>query len=297
MRSWSMRGGCCGGSPSGHTPPKSSTSRPSSCGSRPPGGPFRGTGGSFPGPEERANVGLGLGTVGDRRAGARVQQELPRFLGHVREIGLLTGSARTVDSRRLGGWLKMGVRRHDSGSGACAPRRGRRRSRESAAGRGDRPGHGQRSLRGGGTAGRARSCRGVLPGHTGGRPSAVPPDHRGHAGVAGRSAPRRRRRVPGAHDRRPERRHRRRMVGLLERVARRRTPQSTPVRRRGGDPTWPADDGAHVHGAVVQCVFDAGRCCVLLRRAGRIGSAGTGSRRTRHRQPNWSEVSRCPDTS
>jgi len=70
---------------------------------------FPGYGWVFPGPGERANVGLGLGTVGDRRAGARVQQELPRFLGHVRKIGLLTGSARTVDSRRLGGWLKMGV--------------------------------------------------------------------------------------------------------------------------------------------------------------------------------------------
>jgi len=70
---------------------------------------FPGYGWVFPGPAGRANVGLGLGTVGDRRAGARVQQELPRFLAYVREIGLLTGRAGTDDSRRLGGWLKMGL--------------------------------------------------------------------------------------------------------------------------------------------------------------------------------------------
>ena len=70
---------------------------------------FPGYGWVFPGPGARANIGLGLGTVGDRRAGAKVQRELPRFLGHIRDIGLLTGGERTLDSRRLGGWLKMGV--------------------------------------------------------------------------------------------------------------------------------------------------------------------------------------------
>ena len=70
---------------------------------------FPGYGWVFPGPGGRANVGLGLGTVGDRRAGAQVQREFPRFLGYTRQIGLLTGSEGTVDSRHLGGWLKMGV--------------------------------------------------------------------------------------------------------------------------------------------------------------------------------------------
>ena len=70
---------------------------------------FPGYGWVFPGPAGTANLGLGLGTVGDRRAGARVQRELPRFLEHVREIGLLAGGERTIASRRLGGWLKMGV--------------------------------------------------------------------------------------------------------------------------------------------------------------------------------------------
>ena len=70
---------------------------------------FPGYGWVFPGPGGRANVGLGLGTVGDRRAGARVQHELPRFLRHVREVGLLAGGADVIGSRHLGGWLKMGV--------------------------------------------------------------------------------------------------------------------------------------------------------------------------------------------
>jgi menaquinone-9 beta-reductase len=70
---------------------------------------FPGYGWIFPGPGGRANVGLGLGTMGDRREGARVQQLLPCFLDHLREIGLLSGNSGSGDSRRLGGWLKMGV--------------------------------------------------------------------------------------------------------------------------------------------------------------------------------------------
>jgi geranylgeranyl reductase family protein len=68
---------------------------------------FPGYGWVFPGPDGRANLGLGLGAVGDRKAGARVQQALPRFLEHVRDLGLVSTS--TADSRRLGGWLKMGM--------------------------------------------------------------------------------------------------------------------------------------------------------------------------------------------
>lgn len=70
---------------------------------------FPGYGWVFPGPGERANVGLGLGTVGDRRAGARVQQALPLFLEYLRQIGLLSGGPSTGGPRRLGGWLKMGL--------------------------------------------------------------------------------------------------------------------------------------------------------------------------------------------
>jgi geranylgeranyl reductase family protein len=62
----------------------------------------------FPG-TDGSNVGLGLGMVADRRAAARVTQLLPRFLDHIREIGVLTGAPDSMPSRPLGGWLKMGM--------------------------------------------------------------------------------------------------------------------------------------------------------------------------------------------
>jgi flavin-dependent dehydrogenase len=70
---------------------------------------FPGYGWVFPGANGGANVGLGLGTIADRKAGAKVQQLLPRFLEHLREIGLLSGTSISKPSRRLGGWLKMGM--------------------------------------------------------------------------------------------------------------------------------------------------------------------------------------------
>jgi geranylgeranyl reductase family protein len=70
---------------------------------------FPGYGWVFPGAAGEANVGLGLGTVADRRAGAKAQQALPRFLEHLCQIGLLTDASTSMPSRRLGGWLKMGM--------------------------------------------------------------------------------------------------------------------------------------------------------------------------------------------
>jgi menaquinone-9 beta-reductase len=70
---------------------------------------FPGYGWVFPGPAGGANVGLGLGTVADRKAGAKVQQALPRFLEHLHEVELLTDASTSTQSRRLGGWLKMGM--------------------------------------------------------------------------------------------------------------------------------------------------------------------------------------------
>jgi flavin-dependent dehydrogenase len=70
---------------------------------------FPGYGWVFPGAADEANVGLGLGTVADRKAGAKVQQALPRFLEHLRELELLTDASISTPSRRLGGWLKMGM--------------------------------------------------------------------------------------------------------------------------------------------------------------------------------------------
>ena len=62
----------------------------------------------FPG-TEGVNVGFGLGMVGDRRAAATVNQMLPRFFEHLRELGLLDGAPDTGHPRPLGGWLKMGM--------------------------------------------------------------------------------------------------------------------------------------------------------------------------------------------
>jgi flavin-dependent dehydrogenase len=70
---------------------------------------FPGYGWVFPGAAGGANVGLGVGTVADRKAGAKVQQALPRFLVHLREIGLISDGLSSMPSRRLGGWLKMGM--------------------------------------------------------------------------------------------------------------------------------------------------------------------------------------------
>jgi menaquinone-9 beta-reductase len=69
---------------------------------------FPGYGWVFPGPDGRANVGLGLATRSDRRAGANAVRALPEFLQHLRGLGLLDAPSPT-GSPRLGGWLKMGM--------------------------------------------------------------------------------------------------------------------------------------------------------------------------------------------
>jgi flavin-dependent dehydrogenase len=61
----------------------------------------------FPGPDGRANVGLGVGTLADRTAGALAVQRMPEFLDHLQRLGLLRPG--THPSTRLGGWLKMGM--------------------------------------------------------------------------------------------------------------------------------------------------------------------------------------------
>jgi flavin-dependent dehydrogenase len=70
---------------------------------------FPGYGWVFPAMDGGANVGLGIATRGDRRAGARAARSLPGFLGHLHAVGLLDGAAPEVLARRLGGWLKMGM--------------------------------------------------------------------------------------------------------------------------------------------------------------------------------------------
>jgi len=70
---------------------------------------FPGYGWVFPGEGGGANVGLGIGTLSDRQAGAKAVRALPMFLEHVRTLGLLADTSPPTPSRRLGGWLKMGI--------------------------------------------------------------------------------------------------------------------------------------------------------------------------------------------
>jgi menaquinone-9 beta-reductase len=69
---------------------------------------FPGYGWVFPGELGGANIGLGIGTRSDRKAGAQAVRALPDFLGHLRTLGLLE-SVPAEPPRRLGGWLKMGM--------------------------------------------------------------------------------------------------------------------------------------------------------------------------------------------
>src|SRR5205085_22009 len=70
---------------------------------------FPGYGWLFPGPDGRANAGLGLGTGSDRRAGASAARQLDAFLDHLRALGLLDATSDAPRNGRLGGWLKMGM--------------------------------------------------------------------------------------------------------------------------------------------------------------------------------------------
>jgi menaquinone-9 beta-reductase len=68
---------------------------------------FPGYGWMFPGPDGRANLGLGLGTLSTREGAATAARELPAFVRTLRGLGLLGGAA--APTRTLGGWLKLGM--------------------------------------------------------------------------------------------------------------------------------------------------------------------------------------------
>jgi geranylgeranyl reductase family protein len=70
---------------------------------------FPGYGWIFPGSEGEANVGLGIATKSDRKAGANAVRALPEFHQHLRALQLLDDSPSPMSSPRLGGWLKMGI--------------------------------------------------------------------------------------------------------------------------------------------------------------------------------------------
>jgi menaquinone-9 beta-reductase len=67
---------------------------------------FPGYGWVFPGPDGRANLGLGLGTLSTRAGAATAARELPAFVRTLCELGLVRGAA---PASTLGGWLKLGM--------------------------------------------------------------------------------------------------------------------------------------------------------------------------------------------
>jgi geranylgeranyl reductase family protein len=70
---------------------------------------FPGYGWIFPSPGGVANIGIGIGTLADRQAGAGAVRVLPAYLDHLVELGLVDRAAVSPLPRRLGGWLKMGM--------------------------------------------------------------------------------------------------------------------------------------------------------------------------------------------
>src|SRR5205807_4636103 len=56
----------------------------------------------------RANVGLGLGVLADRKAGARATRDLDAFVADLGRSGVLADPKPEL-SPVLGGWLKMGM--------------------------------------------------------------------------------------------------------------------------------------------------------------------------------------------
>jgi geranylgeranyl reductase family protein len=69
---------------------------------------FPGYGWIFPGLGGQANLGVGVGVLGDRAAAGHAARSLGAFVGVLHRFGLLDHDAR-LPSERLGGWLKMGM--------------------------------------------------------------------------------------------------------------------------------------------------------------------------------------------
>jgi geranylgeranyl reductase family protein len=69
---------------------------------------FPGYGWLFPGPGGRANLGVGVGVLGERAAAGHAARSLGGFVGILHRFGLL-GQGVRLPPGRLGGWLKMGM--------------------------------------------------------------------------------------------------------------------------------------------------------------------------------------------
>ena len=70
---------------------------------------FPGYGWVFPGPGGGANVGIGVATGPGREGGSAAVRALTAFVAHLRRLGLWDPAGSGTPSRRLGGWLKMGM--------------------------------------------------------------------------------------------------------------------------------------------------------------------------------------------
>ena len=69
---------------------------------------FPGYGWVFPGPGGQANLGVGVGVLGDRSAAGHAARSLGAFVEVLHRFGLFDRDAH-LPAARLGGWLKMGM--------------------------------------------------------------------------------------------------------------------------------------------------------------------------------------------
>lgn len=140
----------------------------------------------FPGPDGRANVGLGVGAIGDRSVGRLVHRHWRGFGEHLRRLGLVGGQL-PGPAGQLGGWLRMGTLGTRPASGRVLLGRRRGRARQSPAGRRHRGGAHQRGRSGASHSRRPRDGRCAVPR----RPATqvrVAPGERDHGGRAAGSA-------------------------------------------------------------------------------------------------------------
>jgi menaquinone-9 beta-reductase len=74
-----------------------------------PGQAIPGYGWLFPGPGGSANVGLGVGLLGERSNADLVARQLPDFVAALRRDGRLAADAPLRPGTRRGGWVRMGL--------------------------------------------------------------------------------------------------------------------------------------------------------------------------------------------
>ena len=214
---------------------------------------FPGYGWLFPGVDGRANVGLGLGMLSDRTAGARAARDFGAFLEHLQHLGVLDGSSAPASmANRLGGWLKLGMI-------GTTPARGRVALVGDAAGlvnplQGEGISQAMRSGRAAAEAvlaapeAPAMRYRAWLDSTYTPYLSVAAPAH----GALAASSESNCRRGAGSHGTRRGTGDRRRLVDLLERPARGSRPASSSYARIHGRSCRPRGDGPKPHAAMAR---------------------------------------------